>query len=308
MRGRQDFRFLWLSLRPHLEYHITPRLPHRLPIEQRDLSVFGRKDLINWSRKSNGSCSKLLGLPQLSEEVCLTNTAAPKILFVGDSHASSLYSSIFGGINNIPSLLISSDSCAPYPNLTYTPTYKHDWGNNCTEISKEVIREAGRIRSINTIVLVNDKYVTPVDDEKSKYWLNGVNLSDKSAFKNGYDYLVNALLKLKKRVIFVTDVPHLKYNDRRCFQSLSYNKLDCRYTSNEHKIANQSYRRKVDLLKMRFPEITIYDPTKLFCDDLYCGVIKDNKSLYIDSHHVSAYGSSIIIKDMQKNNIILNFE
>lgn len=88
------------------------------------------------SRKSDGTCEKNNSLKPVIEEVCLSNSKAPQVLFVGDSHAMALYSSIVANEYQLSAMFIGGHECVIYPNLTYTPDFKKQWANNCTEIAK----------------------------------------------------------------------------------------------------------------------------------------------------------------------------
>jgi hypothetical protein len=134
----------------------------RLPIESRDSNLFGNSKTFSGSRTSDNSCLDYLKLSLLPEEVCLASSKEPDILFAGDSHAMALYSSIYGNNIGHNGVLISGHSCPMYPALTYTPSYKNNFGNNCTNIANEAIRVAKKFDSIKTVVVVN--YYNNVDE------------------------------------------------------------------------------------------------------------------------------------------------
>lgn len=275
----------------------------RLPVAHQDIRVFGKADVFAGSRRSDGSCSRLLGLPQLSEEVCLASSSAPKVLFAGDSHAMALFSSVFAKDFKLDGVLISGHSCPLYPNLTYTPTHERSWGNNCTEIANEVVRVARRLKSADTVLLVN--YFSAVDDGKSRYWSQGVNLTNRQAFESGYGALIGDLLKLGKHVVFVVDVPRLKYGSSSCFQALPEMKHeDCRYSTEENEAIRRAYLKEVARLKGKFPGLVIYDPTPLFCRGAECEYMSGGKSLYNDQDHLSVFGSRLVMQDMRQRGIL----
>lgn len=275
----------------------------RLPAAHQDVNVFGRSDVFAASRRSDGSCQKLLGLPQLREEVCQTNSQSPKALFAGDSHAMALYSSIFDSRFSLNGMLVSAHSCTLYPNLSYTATHERSWGNNCTRISEEVLRVAREIKSIDTVVLVN--YFSQVDGKQSGYREHGVSLTDRQAFESGYDYLVKHLLKLGKHVIFVVDVPHLKYSANSCFQDLPLlRRKDCGYSAKENQAIRRAYLREVAGLREKFPGLEIYDPTRLFCKNGRCEYMDGNRSLFNDQDHLSIFGSLLILGDMRQRGLL----
>lgn len=283
--------------------YVSNGFEERLPAAHQDIRVFGKADVFAGSRRSDGSCSRLLGLPQISEEVCLASSSTPRFLFAGDSHAMALFSSVFAKDIKLDGVLVSGHSCPPYPNLSYTATHERSWGNNCTAIANEMLRVARQLKSVDTVLLVN--YFSRVDDEKSRYWIHGVNLTKRQAFESGYDALIGDLLKLGKHVVFVVDVPQLKYERASCFQALSEMKHeDCRYSTKENEAIRRAYLREVKKLKSRFPSVVIYDPTPLFCRGAECEYMSGGKSLYNDRDHLSVFGSRLVMQDLMQRGII----
>jgi peptidoglycan/LPS O-acetylase OafA/YrhL len=276
----------------------------RLPRNQRDSVVFGDADVVLGSRVSDTSCARLLGLKLLAEEVCLTNSKSPKILFAGDSHAMALHSAVYAKQVPADALLISGHRCLLFPNLSYTPTFKLSVSNNCTAIAGEVVNAAANIHSIDTVVLVN--YYSNVDDGESRYSLDGKPLSNKEAFAAGYDFLVSKLLELGKRVVFVVDVPHLKYDPSVCIQKLfaSGKEVECRSSKEENSFIRRSYLEEVYKLKGRFPQLLIYDPTPLFCQGAFCELKGETKSYYYDTDHISVYGAESILMNMHADGFL----
>lgn len=283
--------------------HLSQGFESRLPAEQRDLAVFGQADVFRGSRDSDGSCGRQLALSEVPEEVCITNSSAPKILVAGDSHAMALYSSVFAGESGLAAQLVGGHACPLYPDLRYTPTFEKSWDNNCDGIAGEVLRIAGTSASIDTVVLVN--VFANVTDTASRYRHDGAPLTHRQAFRRGYDALVGGLLQRGKRVVFVIGVPHMKYDSRKCIQKLpGLEDWDCRFTLAEHQSLRSDYLAEVSALKERHPELIVYDPAGLFCTGQYCEVTSGNKSLYNDRHHVSVYASGLILKDMERRGVI----
>lgn len=279
--------------------HFTNGFEFRLPEEQRDASLFGQKDLFEGSRVSDGSCASLLNFPDIPEEVCHTNTAQPLVLFAGDSHAMALFSAIFAKKNDLKATLISGHACPMYPNLSYTPTFKYSFDNNCTRISKEVLRVASSTPSIKTVVLVN--YYPPIDERISRYSLKNNNLTNREAFRIGTENLLSELSKLNKKVIFVLDVPHLRYESKACFQHLPFaSPLECTMTDEELTAERSEYIKEVRQLEKKFQNITVYDPTFIFRSAHQYQMFYQKKCLYNDRHHISIYASELLLQDMIK--------
>ncbi|MEO6746289.1 MAG: acyltransferase family protein, partial [Caldimonas sp.] len=107
-----------------------------------DKKVFEELKIYEHYDRPNTSCRDKLKMDEpFNEEVCVTNSSAPKVLFFGDSHAMGLYSAIFANQVSVPSVLIASPGCLVYPNLVYKPNGK-EWGQNCSDIAKKGVAYA----------------------------------------------------------------------------------------------------------------------------------------------------------------------
>lgn len=284
--------------------YTTKGFEGRLPASGRDSVLFGERRLYMGAHSSDGSCVSRLHLPALAEEVCLTSADKPEILFAGDSHAMALYSSIYGKFVPADAVLVSESACQLYADLTYIPSFEHRF-DNCTKVAREALRVSEQISSIKTVILAN--YFVSISDEKSDYWSDGRNLSEREAFIRGYDYLIDYLQKRGKRVIVVVDVPHLKYDPRICLQNMPIalpRSHECRFNIQENDLSRKDYIAEMQRLKDRHPELLIYDPTPLFCRDHFCEVARDGHSLYNDTHHVSLFASELMLRTMRNEGMI----
>lgn len=248
------------------------------------------------SRSSDNSCAEKLKLSLVTEEVCLTNTTTPQILFAGDSHAMALYSAIYAQKSTPQSILIAGHACTIYPNLEYTPTLEHGWGNNCTAIAREVLDFAQKTHSVNTVILSN-YYPQVAGNKPSAFRLNGHTLSEEEAFITGSGYLIDQLLRLGKEVIFVVDVPHLKFDPKECEDRGGFSDPKrCTFSRIEFDQSRSAYRKALQRLRDNYPKLKIFDTTELFCDQQSCHSKDANGALlYADFHHLSINGSEMVI-------------
>lgn len=246
------------------------------------------------SRKSDGSCQKLLDLKPVDEEVCLTNSSKPKVLFAGDSHAMAIFSAIYAGRYSADGLLIAGLSCPTYPNLQYIPWHNATWGNNCTEIAQEVIKASRTISSIDTVVIVN---FAPRDELPTIFRDSTHSYNEKEAFIAGNEYLIRELLNDGKKVIFVADTPKLKQDVLECInRGLGVPKQDCAPSRKELNKIQQNYWSSLRIIQQHFPELIVFDPTKMFCDNERCWFKDTNGNiLYNDSHHISIDASNQLL-------------
>lgn len=281
--------------------YATGGFPQRAIAQQFKFSESDRI-LFNRSRYSDGSCSALNKMNLLPEEVCLSNSSAPRVLFAGDSHAVSLYGAIYAKHVQLESILVAGYGCPMYPNLEYTPAYKLSYGNNCTAISKKVLNLALTSKTIDTVVLSNlVPYNSAKDADKlSVYRLDGHPLTQREAFESGTGYLVGSLLKAGKKVVFVVDVPRLRADPRDCVGRLSFwAPKQCEFTLAETLSARKDYLETIDGLTHKFKGMEVFDPTSEFCPQGSCTFKDGGSLLYADFHHLSIFGSERVLSMMR---------
>lgn len=254
--------------------------------------------LFDQSRQSDGSCFKLLNMKEVSEEVCLANSSKPKVLFVGDSHAMALFSAIYAGSYSADGLLIAGHGCPTYPNLDFTPTYRRDWGNNCTQIANIAINAARSISSIDTVVIAN----SGPRESSINFRLGSNNYNEKEAFVLGDEYLIKELLKAGKKVILVIDTPPLKRDVHNCVNRGLIEPIDdCVIITSELIKHHQYYWDSISLMQEHIPELRVFNPTPMFCDSERCKFqSRRGDVMYNDSHHISIDTSKQLLEILFK--------
>ncbi len=268
------------------------------------LDYLGRSDLFEGSRNSDGSCERNNGMAGVDEEVCLSNSTAPRTLFVGDSHVMALHSAIFSGDVKMPAMMVAGHACRLYPNLPYTPTYLLRWANNCTAIANEAIAAARRLPSIQTVV-ISAAYPREDLGQGSEYRQGGRTLSRREAFLAGYGALIEAFQKAGKRVVFVPDVPYLKLDPHACVSRFSDGQArECGYTEAEHHALRQQYDAAVAELQRRHPQVAFFDPQPLFCQQGKCVAKLGEAYLYNDNQHISLSASRLLLEQMHARGLL----
>jgi peptidoglycan/LPS O-acetylase OafA/YrhL len=285
---------------------IKDGFPERTVAEKFKFSV-PDQHLFDKSRYSDGSCSNLNRMNLLSEEVCLSNSSAPRVLFAGDSHAVSLYGSIYAKRVQLDSILVAGYGCPVYPNLEYTPEYKISYGNNCTALANKTLKLTLESETIKTVVLSN---LVPFNSAKdaetpSRYRLNGDPLTKKDAFEVGTEDLVGNLLNAGKKVVFVVDVPQLRADPRDCVRRMPFwTPRPCEYTSDENYAIRKRYLEAIAEVHGKFPGLEVFDPASEFCHEGWCSFEDKGNLLYADFHHISIFGSEKLLSLMRAENYL----
>lgn len=245
---------------------------------------------------SDASCSEKLNVRPIAEEVCLTNWSTPRVLFIGDSHAMALYSSIHAGKIALPSILVSGHSCEFYPALEYTPTNQRAWGNNCVALARKAVALATGLSSITTVIGAN---ITPPlsSTRMSPFRSGGILLAEREAFVRGTGELVEQMAKAGKKVLDVKDVPYFSQTAQDCRKRIAYvTPSVCRIDRSEFDRSRDDYNNAVGDIARRHPSLEVVDPTALFCDSAHCRNQDDEAFLYADRHHLSVYGSASLFE------------
>lgn len=256
-------------------------------------------ELFKESRESDGSCEKLNHEKPVKEEVCLSNSAHPRLLFVGDSHVMALYSAIFAKQFPAESMLVAAHACPLYPNLSYTPTFRLPLANNCTEVSQQALSIARKYKSIKTVIMAN--LYNYSNHTYNKYKLNGIVLNPNSAFVIGTGSFIQQMQSLGKNVVLVEDVPKQRFDPLQCTQRVPFVTPEkCIVNRKENDMQQRSYRNDLNVLKQTYPSLHLFDTENTFCDSAICRARLNNQWLYIDTNHISIYASNMLLNEMQR--------
>src|SRR5262249_47628573 len=107
------------------------------------------------------------------------------------------------------------------------------------------------------------------------------------------------LLEKKKKIVFVVDVPELGFDPKSCVDSRPLRithrlKAPCAISRAKFDQEFREYREAVFAVLKEFPSVKVFDPSPVLCDEKYCWAMKDGKSLYQGSDHLSVDGSKLI--------------
>ncbi len=267
------------------------------------------------TRVSDGSCQTKLGLRVAEGTVCLTNSSAPEVLIVGDSHAMALNSSAYFGKSSLKTLLIGVHTCPPLVGYIVTDLGINIKGCDGTMI-EQVNRTLAKYESIKTVVLASRG---PHYFSHEEYGIEGKNTllikpltnhieSQKIMFRNGLSNFISILQLKKKSIVLSIDVPELGEEPLGCILKRPFaitNRSISTCTQDKGKVLYRqaTYRKLIDDIKLKHSSINVYDPLSVFCDDLTCYGLRYNKLYYWDKDHISISGSTAVLTDMVKKDL-----
>lgn len=235
-------------------------------------------------------------------EVCLLSDEgrSPTVVLLGDSHANHLYVGVLSKLQkNENLLLLAKSGTAPLYGV------KSKRAPADTDLDKE-IDYILNTKEIHTVVLsaywsnyYEEKGVFVAGEfYKNKIYSEELNSENQSeVFSHHLIEMLKQLIKAKKKVIFVYDVPSFDFDLESCIERpLVKSAFSCKYTPALEIEKQKGYRNMVK------PELEKYsirsiDPLEKLCSKLECKIINDGKYLYADSHHLSNWGSETALKD-----------
>ena len=245
-----------------------------------------------------------------------------KIMLLGDSHAGHLAS----GLQNIygEKLIVRSfGGCIPFQNVD-----RYDSRFVPGECAKNINQELNEFMLDANYGLIILSTMGPVyldgtpfkGKDIARVTGLGVELINNKTEKNRWIVFETGMrntLKIinslpNKKIIFVLDVPELGIEDRYCgspknFVTVMGNRFGigdeisydrCKQTRADFNERTSRYHSLVKKVLKEFPNVILFDPTSLFCDDKWCYGAKDGKKLYRDVDHLSEFGSAFVAESL----------
>ena len=199
---------------------------------------------------------------------------------------------------NLNTLLIAANSCLPFDK--YSAEKKFD-SDDCRNLAAQIKIAVKEIKSIKT-VLINT--YSPEQKDFAKYgFADEKGAKPEDIFLNGYDNFIAELIAAGKNVVFVIDVPKLSFDPKTCVTRI-FNKeplSDCKVEKDFILKQEVIYRKIVDELKRRNPQLNLFDSAQVFCDKNYCHGKDSENIFYWDSHHLSISGSRKLLNELVKS-------
>ena len=249
--------------------------------------------------KSDGSCDAL-GL-NLSKISCLTNSAQPEILIVGDSHAVSLNSAAYLGEVKLKTLLIAANSCLPFDAYSNSKKFTTD---DCRNLAMQIKNAVKDFKKIKTVVI---NIYSPEQKDFARYeFANDGKSSSEEIFLTGLSLFISELISAGKDVVFVISAPKLPYDPKACVARLFHKEPSSKCKIDRATVLERehAYRKIMLEIKKRNPRLKVFDSAQVFCDEDCC-YGKDAKNiLYWDTHHLNIPGSAKLLNALIKSGFL----
>lgn len=248
------------------------------------------------------SCQEIFGMPVISNERCFSNTKHPEYLVLGDSHADSFYEATSLQGISLLSIKIAKNNMLPF--LGFVSHYARDTADHYGQsilVVNHAIDIVGQYQSIKTVILVTrgQGYFTERNaisklgsDEKLPLF------DAERAFVEGYSDLISRFTKMGKKVVFITEWPELDHPPH----SFIPRAINLKSASHDDVMRRQDVESKqrmylnlVAEIKLRNPEVLVFDTLPIFCDEQNCSAKDDKTIYYSDENHLNINGSRRVL-------------
>jgi peptidoglycan/LPS O-acetylase OafA/YrhL len=247
------------------------------------------------------------------------NSSEPsaRIMLLGDSHASHLFPGLqkeFG--SDIADY--SKNGCIPFYDVDRFD--KRVRPGTCVKEINKALDCFEKSSQMQTIVLASMGPVYLTGEAFKEMGIDRViglgvtlvtnkEIADRwRIYELGMRNTFTRLSSYNKQIVFVLDVPELGFEPQKCNSGKAFTLFGftftirhplsshCTLSRADYDSRTEKYREMVYNIAHDFPQITIFDPTDLLCDNSYCYYKFDDKILYKDFDHLSEEGSYYIAR------------
>jgi peptidoglycan/LPS O-acetylase OafA/YrhL len=219
---------------------------------------------------------------------------------IGDSHAEDKFFGFVRIDHEHRWALLGNPACPPVYaiNVNVSGGLKSD----CGQKSVKVIDWVDSQPQIKTVVLgffANYFLTTPyaADDfmhhnGPGRIVISGApgqKGSPAELFFSGLDQAIAHLEQAHKQIVILIDLPEFPFMPRDCYRR--QNTSGCILPRSEADARQAEYREIIAKLQRAHPGVRVFDPLERFCPDSRCIYTEAGQLLYVDSNHLSHYGS-----------------
>ncbi|HEX4328148.1 MAG TPA: acyltransferase family protein [Burkholderiales bacterium] len=203
--------------------------------------------------------------------VFCSSSENPKIAVIGDSHATHL---LYGfEREHIDIALLATGSCPPAIGVENAP--------GCGRHLTEALRFIRDKPSIHYVVL----------SAYSRYFDGNPELGVRVL--SGYQRTIDNLRAQNLKVIFVVDGPEFRVSPEQCAPA-PWLRQRLAHACPLDLMPRAIYEKSIASLKAANPDVKFLDAFSALCSDT-CVPYKDGRMLFTDEHHLSTYGSTLVV-------------
>lgn len=267
--------------------------------ERESMSVFA--DLM-YDNSSLGylKCNDELDNVEPKLNYCFRGEGAVKRVLLGDSHADDKFHGLVQSSTDNNWMLLGNSSCPPLMEVNF----KSADGMECTERLRKIFRFFHFRRGVDTVV-ISFAHMYPLDTliaadqiKRNLKVSDGI-LEDKlgeaktpsDVFAVGLFRTVDYLRNKGIKIVIATDIPELEFMPEDCLSK----RVSCEFNRNDVLLRQKKHRDFLKEITNKFNDVRVFDSLDIFCSkgSGKCSILRDGRTLYRDSHHLSHYGSIV---------------
>ncbi len=239
--------------------------------------------------------------------ICNSNADHMKFALFGDSHAGQYVPGLLNASTSKDGwLFLGHPACPP---TTHINVIEGGEDRKCEVFNKTVLKILAEQKTIKTVVLASlgtpyfkgyDKPSAYNRDGNMKIISDTRKGSLPDMYYQGMSSMIATLRAMGKQVVLIVDDPEMPFEIKACIGGrplqgvVSKEEKICDVSRAEYERRSQDYRKVITQLKVDYPDMLVFDPANLFCDDKACLPWHNSRSFYRDSDHFSAYGSRYV--------------
>lgn len=231
----------------------------------------------------------------------------PKIAFVGDSHMSHYGPSVMRNFGSLSPISIVQTGCFPFAEDAFLNRVLTD--TTCVQKQQDLLAYLIKSPNIKTVVLSarwSRLMSGPDFDYGNERWLKmaGMSAEDRASFVKNGQYFIGALNKADKKVVLMRDVPDLDFDIGTCYniRPVRLGKVqirqNCSMAQAPFEPRRQLQNAVLDEVLKPFPQVKVYDPVPVFCQNGVCKASDGTLPYYHNADHVNNYGAELVFKDL----------
>lgn len=238
----------------------------------------------------------------------ISQLGIPSIALFGDSHADQYFPGIQETDFTNTWLLIGQSSCPP---LIGVRSFLRGNSDACVErnaAAMELILSSPEIKvvvlaSLGPYYIERSGFAAQHHGESdASFWQlqsiipGELDSSKRDVFVTGLSRTIKMLLAAGKKVVVVADIPEIPFLPTECIGRPYASKVQYPCSIERHLVDQRQKRYRdalIEVLKY-YPEVVLFDPLEILCNQVSCNILDNSGSLYRDSHHLSLRGSRLL--------------
>ena len=231
----------------------------------------------------------------------LSKNKLPDIMFIGDSHTAHYRNAVWKQFADHSVLMIVQTSCLPFAS-------HHFLKGECQKKYDAILSFLRDNSTVKKVYLSGywSYLMTGGFAVERDHWRRAKPIDSEGivSFQENGKRLIATILKSKKEVIFLKDIPDLDFNINSCFHvrplHLPFHPIrsNCWINFADYQQRIAPYDQVINDLLKNFPQVKLFDPRPLFCNNSKCYARDAKFPYYFNGDHLNQYGAELVIKGM----------